>query len=130
MESGHVPVDALLAALPNTPEARRDWRVWRVFSDQATRSEPLMMQFRESAQAWLQTTVTGIATHFGCTPDEARLDAEMVHALVDAIGHAAGVDPESWPIKRQRQLLEHCLARLSVAQPRVAAVPGENPIAT
>ncbi len=113
LETTETPLDALLAVLPNDVESRRDWRVWSVFSDYATRSETLMAQYRISTSAWLDAAVDAIAGQHGRTHDEARLDAEMVVAVVDAIGDAASIDPDSWPSKRQRQLLEHCFAKIA-----------------
>ncbi len=95
-----------------TVESRRDWRVWSVFSDYATRSESLMAQYRCSSSAWLRAATEAIAERYGRTYDEARLDAEMAVAVVDAIGDNASVDPDSWPPARQRQLLEHCFDKI------------------
>jgi AcrR family transcriptional regulator len=108
-------VEALLAALPNDVESRRDWRVWRVFSDYATRSDSLLMQYQASSASWLDTATEMVASHAGCSFDQARLDAEMLVAVVDAIGDEASVDPDSWPPERQRELLEHCFAKIGRA---------------
>lgn len=112
LETAPTSIDALLAALPNDVQSRRDWRVWRVFSDYATRSDSLLAQYRASTSSWLHAATEMIAEHSGCGYDEARLDAEMLVAVVDAIGDDASVDPDSWPPKRQRQLLEHCFDRV------------------
>ncbi|MEM9042672.1 MAG: TetR/AcrR family transcriptional regulator [Actinomycetota bacterium] len=109
---GRSPVDALLDALPHDEVSRRDWLVWRTFSDAAIRSEFLRTQHRRSSARWLDTVTDAVAEWTCCTPDEARLDAEMVVAVVDAIGDAAAIDPGAWPIERQRSLLEHCLRRV------------------
>lgn len=110
---GHSPVDVLLAALPHDADSRRDWRVWRVFSDRASRSESLLAHYRTSTEAWLQAATAGIAERSGCGVDQARLDAEVVVAAVDAIGDAASADHASWPVDRQRRVVEHLLARFS-----------------
>lgn len=112
LKSSSTPVDAVLAALPNDVASRRDWRVWSVFSDYATRSESLMAQYRASTAAWHHAAVKAIAEHYGRTPDEVRLDTEMVVAVADAIGDNASVDPDSWPPARQRELLEHCFDKI------------------
>lgn len=112
LENAKTPIDALLAALPNDAESRRDWRVWSVFSDYASRSDSLLKQFRASSEAWLDAANEIIAEHSGCNYDEARLDAEMLVAVVDAIGADASVDPESWPLERQRQLLNHSFSKI------------------
>ena len=112
LETAATPVDALLAALPNDVESRRDWRVWSVFSDYATRSESLLAQYRSSTSAWLHAATDMIAERSGRSYDEARLDAQMVVAVVDAIGDDASVDPDSWPPERQRQLLQHCFDKI------------------
>ena len=90
----------------------RDWRVWSVFSDYATRSETLLAQYRASTSAWLDAATVTLAEHFGRSYDDALLDAEMLVAVVDAIGDDASVDPDSWPPERQRQLLEHCFDKI------------------
>lgn len=113
VETAETPVDALLATLPNDGASRRDWRVWSVFSDYATRSASLMAQYRVSTSAWFDTATKLIAELYERTHDEARLDAELVVAVVDAIGDAASVDPDRWPSERQRQLLEHCFQRIA-----------------
>lgn len=112
---GRSPVDALLDALPHDETSRRDWLVWRAFSDAAIRSESLLSQHRRSTNRWVDTATDAIATRTGCTPDRARLDAELVVAVVDAIGDAASIDPADWPIERQRRLLEHCIGRTPLA---------------
>lgn len=112
LETAPTPVEALLAALPNDAASRRDWRVWSVFSDYATRSESLLAHYRSSTSAWLQAATEAIAENDGRTYDEARLDAEMVVAVVNAIGDDASIDPDSWPPERQRQLLEHCFDKI------------------
>ena len=112
LETTETLIEALLAALPNDVDSRRDWRVWSVFSDYATRSESLMAQYRCSSSAWLRAATEAIAERYGRTYDEARLDAEMAVAVVDAIGDNASVDPDSWPPARQRQLLEHCFDKI------------------
>ncbi len=105
-------VDVVLSDLPNDAESLRNWRVWRVFSDAATRSERLREYHRSSSIAWVEAVSAMLADHFGCTPQRARLDAELLLAVVDGIGSDASVDPDSWPIERQRGLIEHCLAKL------------------
>lgn len=113
LDVAETPVEALLAALPNDAESRRDWRVWSVFSDYATRSESLMLQYRASTAAWLQVATEAIAERCRSSLEDARLDAEMLVAVVDSIGDAASVDPAHWPTERQRQLLEHCFEKLA-----------------
>jgi AcrR family transcriptional regulator len=105
------PVDALLEALPNDEASRRDWLVWRAFTDAAIRSERLRSQLRHSTAQWLDAATNAIADRIGCTPDEARPDAELVVAVVNAIGDAACVEPADWPVERQRSLLKHCMSR-------------------
>ncbi|MEM9745071.1 MAG: TetR/AcrR family transcriptional regulator [Actinomycetota bacterium] len=112
LDLGRSPVDALLDALPNDETSRRDWLVWRTFSDAAIRSEFLRSQHRRSQSQWLDTATQALAGGDGVTPDDARLDAELVVAVVDAIGDAAAIDPGAWPIARQRSLLEHCMRRV------------------
>lgn len=112
LETAATPVEALLATLPNDVESRRDWRVWSVFGDYATRSESLLAQYRSSTSAWLHAATVMIAEHSGRSYDEARLDAQMVVAVVDAIGDDASVDPDGWPPERQRLLLEHCFDKI------------------
>jgi AcrR family transcriptional regulator len=108
-------VDALLAALPHDAESRRDWNVWRVFSDRASRSTSLRSQYRASSGAWLDAAVETLAARRGCPAGAVMLDAEVVVSTVDAIGDAAGVDPRSWPASRQRQVIEHLLSALDVS---------------
>lgn len=112
---GRSPVNALLDALPNDAEARREWLVWRTFSDAAIRSEPLRAQHRRSTARWLDAATEAIAGRTGCTRNEALLDAELLVAAFNAIGDAALVDPDSWPIERQRSVLRHCLTRLATS---------------
>lgn len=108
---GGAPVDRLLNALPHDAESRRDWVVSRAFADAAIRSEALRLHHRRSKAQWLETASESVARQAGCTIAEARLDAELIVAVVDAIGDAACVDPDDWPVARQRQILEHCLSR-------------------
>ena len=107
LERGESLVDALLVALPNEPESRRDWRVWRVFTDAASRSEVLMSHYRAANTAWLDIAAQVLAEQLDRKLDER--DAQLVVAVVDSIGDTASADPTSWPIERQRQLLERCL---------------------
>ncbi len=102
-------VDSLLAALPHDAESRRDWSVWRVFSDRASRSRSLRAQYRVSTGAWFDAAAEMLASQQGCSVEDVELDAEMVVSVVDAIGDAASVAPRDWPIARQRSLLEHVL---------------------
>lgn len=113
LERSQSLVDALLAALPNDPASRRDWRVWRVFTDAASRSELLMSHYRAANTTWLETATHLLAEQLGGEPD--RRDAQLVVAVVDSIGDTASADPTSWPEERQRQVIEHCLDRLDVA---------------
>ena len=99
-------IDALLAALPHDAESRRDWNVWRVFSDRASRSEDLQAQYRVSTDAWLDAAVDALAAQHGSATRSIRVDAEIIVHTVNAIGDEASVDPASWPVKRQRELLE------------------------
>ena len=112
-------VDAILAALPNDPASRRDWRVWRVFTDAASRSDLLMSHYREANAAWLDTAMHVLAEQLERRPDER--DAQLVVAVVDSIGDTASADPTSWPQERQRQLIQHCLGRLEVVDDSVPA---------
>ncbi len=112
LETAPTLVDALLATLPTDVESRRDWRVWSVFSDYASRSDSLLEQYRASTSAWLQAATEMIAKQSGRNCEDARLDAEMLVAVVDAIGDDASVDPDSWPPERQRELLEHCFDKI------------------
>ena len=112
-------VDTLLAALPNDPASRRDWRVWRVFTDAASRSDLLMSHYREANAAWLDTAMHVLAEQLERRPDER--DAQLVVAVVDSIGDTASADPAGWPRKRQRQLIQHCLGRLEVVDDSVLA---------
>lgn len=106
-------VEALLAALPHDAESRRDWNVWRVFSDRASRSELLLEHCRASAEASLRIATDVLAERSGLKPDQATLDAEVIVATFDAIGDAASADPASWPIARQRRVIQHLLARFA-----------------
>ena len=108
---GKAPVGRLLDTLPHDDASRRDWLVSRAFADAAIRSETLRRHHRQSKTHWLATAAESVAEQAGCTIEDARLDAELIVAVVDAIGEAACVDPDDWPVARQRQLLEHCLAR-------------------
>jgi len=105
-------VDALLAALPHDAVSRRDWSVWRVFSDRASRSASLRSQYRASTSAWLGAAAEALASRRGCPLEDVVLDAEVAVSTVDAIGDAASVDPEAWPVARQRRVLEHVLSVL------------------
>ena len=109
---GRSMVDALLDTLPNDEASRRDWLVWRAFERAAVRSQPLQLQYRRSMALWLDAAAEAIVERAACTPDEARLGAELVVAVVDSIANAAAIDPESWPVERQRAILEYCLARV------------------
>ena len=119
LERGQSLVDALLAALPNDPASRRDWRVWRVFTNAASRSDLLMSHYRAANTAWLDTAMHVLAEQLERRPDER--DAQLVVAVVDSMGDAASADPTSWPIERQRQLIQHCLGRLEVVDDSVLA---------
>ena len=112
LEMAETPIEALVAALPNDVASRRDWRVWSVFSDYATRSESLLAHYRASCVAWLDAAIELVADRYGRTHADARLDAEILIAVVESIGDAASVDPDSWPAERQRQLLQHCFNRI------------------
>ena len=119
LEDGQSLVDALVAALPNDPASRRDWRVWRVFTDAASRSELLMSHYRAANTAWLDTATRLLADQLERRPDER--DTQIVVAVVDAIGDMASADPTSWPLERQRQLIDHCVERLKVVDDSVPA---------
>lgn len=112
MALGQSPAESLLAALPHDDESRRYWSVWRVFSDRASRSSSLLEQYRASTQGWLEAAVRAIASRSGRCAELARLDAEILVGVVDAIGDAASVDPEGWPVERQRRVVDHLLDRL------------------
>lgn len=124
LKRGQSLVDALVAALPNDPAARRDWRVWRVFADAASRSELLMSHYRAANTAWLNTATHVLADQLERRPDER--DAQLVVAVVDAIGDMASADPTSWPLERQRQLIHHCVERLKVVDDSVPAPSSER----
>ncbi len=102
-------IDATLAALPHDAESRRDWSVWRTFSDRASRSDKLRAQYRTSSDAWLKAAVDALAAERDGPPTSLHLDAEIIVSVVDAIGAEASVDPSRWPVERQRQLLERTL---------------------
>ena len=102
-------VDALLAALPHDAESRRDWNVWRVFGDRASRSNELRTQYRVSTDAWLDAAVGALAAHHGSSTPNIRTRGEIIVHTANAIGDEASVDPSSWPVKRQRELLERAL---------------------
>jgi len=119
LEDGQSLVDALVAALPNDPASRRDWRVWRVFTDAASRSELLMSHYRAANTAWLDTATRLLTDQLERRPDER--DTQIVVAVVDAIGDMASADPTSWPLERQRQLIDHCVERLKVVDDSVPA---------
>ena len=124
LEGGQSLVDALVAALPNDPASRRDWRVWRVFTDAASRSELLMSHYRAANTAWLTTATHVLADQLERRPDER--DTQIVVAVVDAIGDMASADPTSWPLERQRQLIHHCVERLKVVDDSVPAPSSEH----
>lgn len=109
---GRSVADALLDTLPNDEASRRDWLVWRAFERAAVRSKPLQLQYRRSMALWLDAATEAIVEQAACTPNEARLGAELVVAVIDSIANAAAIDPDSWPVKRQRAILEFCLARV------------------
>ncbi len=105
-------IDALLAALPHDAESRRDWSVWRVFSDRASRSDELRAQYRASTDGWLDAAVDALAAQHGSSTRTRRLQAEIIVHIVNAIGDEASVDPSSWPVKRQSELLKRAFEEL------------------
>jgi len=109
LESKGSIVDALLAALPHDAESRRDWNVWRVFSDRASRSDELRAQYRVSTDAWLDAAVDALAAQHDSSTRNIRTRGEIIVHTANAIGDEASVDPSSWPVKRQRELLESAL---------------------
>lgn len=112
MALGQSSVDSILAALPHDEDSRRYWTVWRVFSDRASRSPALLEHYRTSTEGWVEAGARAIAAQRDISDEDARLDAEVLVGVVDAIGDAASVDPERWPVDRQRRVVEHVLARL------------------
>ena len=110
VERGDPLVDVLCGSLPIDGPTRRDWRVWRVFTDAASRSELLLQHYRSANAAWLATATQVLSEHLDQTI--AERDVELIGAVVDAIGDMASADPDSWPPDRQRALLQHCLARV------------------
>lgn len=109
MAGGGSRTDLLLATLPHDDESHRDWAVWRVFADYAARSDVLLRQYRETTDSWLEAAIDAVAERTNRSRDEARVDAEVIVATVDAIGDAASVDPVRWPVDRQRRVLENVL---------------------
>ncbi|MEM9563327.1 MAG: TetR/AcrR family transcriptional regulator [Actinomycetota bacterium] len=122
---GRSPTDALLAALPHDAESRRDWCVWRVFSDRASRSDELRRHYRTSTEGWLRAASDSLTGRSGSNEELARLDAEVIVGTVDAIGDAASVDPAGWPVERQRRILDHLLARFDWCGPVEDRVGGD-----
>ena len=111
VERGDPLIDVLCASLPIDADTRRDWQVWRVFTDAASRSAPLLQHYRSAETAWLQAAMQVIGEHLD--PAFAERDVELIGAVVDGIGDTASADPDSWPPERQRALLQHCLARVA-----------------
>jgi hypothetical protein len=101
---------AIAAALPHrrrdgwivTPETLLRWNRQRIAKHWTQPPTPRIG--RPPISAELRRLIVARLTY-------ARLDAELIVAVVDAIGEAACVDPDDWPVARQRQLLEHCLAQ-------------------
>ena len=78
-----------------------------------------MSHYRAANTAWLDTATHVLAEQLERRPDER--DAQLVVAVVDAIGDMASADPTSWPLERQRQLIQHCVDRLEVVDDSVPA---------
>ena len=84
--------------------------------DRAVRSEVIAEQRRVEAdkkRKEAEAVIALLVKQFGHTPQQARVDAELILAIADGIGGDTSVDPTIWPVARQRELLERYFESVS-----------------
>ncbi len=95
----------LAAALPDSDEQRKEWRVWLAYWGRA----PFSRQLREIHRQYYVDIETAIADDFQSLTAEPRMVAAAIIAAVDGVGTRATLEPGLWPLERQRALLETLL---------------------
>lgn len=108
-------IDMACQFLPLDADSRRDWRVWLAFWGRAIHDEALRAKHR----AYYQTITASLAADLaapGRKPGRThRMLADAIIAAIDGIGTRAALEPDDWPLRRQRETLRLMLTPLLTA---------------
>lgn len=106
---GRFQVDeALLAALPTTPELRRKELVWQAFGALAISNAAVRRIFTRHYAYARRLLSEALAP--GRSPDEQDQEiADLLIAATDGLAKIAALDPARWPPERQREALRRLI---------------------
>lgn len=105
-------IDVLCRFLPLDEESSRDARVWLTFHARSLLSDPVAEKVSSYWEKYAERLAKHLCSHEGKDPDEARILAVTIGAVVDGMIARALADPDSWPASRQRAQLESALLQL------------------
>ena len=111
------PLSSVLEILPTDEARRREWQVWAVLAERATRSEGLSAVAQARDEAWYDFASSVLRRLRRARAIDPRVDpkkeAMIVVALIDGIGFDAAFNPARWPPRKQREIVRYYLARLA-----------------
>lgn len=103
-------MDAAVAFMPNTAAQRRDWKVWFAFWGRAMSDARLRAKHRKAYAAFTENTLAGVRAlqkrGLANPKADAQAMADAVIAVVDGVGIRVSLEPEDWPVARQKKTLQ------------------------
>ncbi|HEX2590993.1 MAG TPA: TetR/AcrR family transcriptional regulator [Rhizomicrobium sp.] len=102
-------VGAAASFMPNSEAQRRDWRVWFAFWGRAMSDRRLRAKHRTAYAAFSANTLAGVREMqkrgLADPKTDARAMADALIAVTDGLGIRVSLEPEDWPLERQKKTL-------------------------
>lgn len=115
-DSRETSLDQAAAFLPLDEARRGEWRVWLAFWGRAIAEPRLAAVHRDHYAGFVERLAASFVAQ-GVAAGQAEDLADAVIAAIDGVGTRATLEPDLWPLERQRRTLGLLLGALHAASP-------------